>query len=74
MMSWKKVQIVTDNNEVVSAQAPLIISASRSTDIGQYNTCAHLCEYCYANASKESARDNYKRHLSNPDGECIVNI
>lgn len=43
-----------------------------SKDIGQYNTCVHLCEYCYANASKEAARSNYKRHLSNPDGECIV--
>ncbi|MDR1913416.1 MAG: DUF1848 domain-containing protein, partial [Clostridiales bacterium] len=23
-----------------------------SKDIGEYNTCPHLCEYCYANASK----------------------
>lgn len=26
-----------------------------SKDIGQYNTCPHLCEYCYANASKAIA-------------------
>lgn len=50
----------------------LLCGCAISKDIGQYNTCVHLCEYCYANASKEAARSNYKRHLSNPDGECIV--
>ena len=32
-MTWKKVNIVTDNGETVDAVAPEIISASRSTDI-----------------------------------------
>lgn len=27
-----------------------------SKDIGSYNTCAHLCRYCYANASESSVR------------------
>lgn len=43
-----------------------------SKDIGQYNTCPHLCEYCYANASKEAAVDNWRRHNSNPSGEKII--
>ena len=34
-------------------------------DIGEYNTCPHLCEYCYANASKEAAKNNYRRALEN---------
>jgi len=33
-----------------------------SKDIGEYNTCPHLCEYCYANTSKEAAVTNWKRH------------
>lgn len=32
-MRWDKVKITRDNGEIVDAQAPLIISASRSTDI-----------------------------------------
>lgn len=43
-----------------------------SKDIGEYNTCPHLCEYCYANASKEKAIENYKRHEMNPLGETIT--
>lgn len=43
-----------------------------SKDIGQYNTCPHLCEYCYANTSKEAAVANWKRHKLNPLGEKII--
>ncbi len=37
----------------------------KSKDIGEYNTCPHLCEYCYANASKEAAKKNYIAHKNN---------
>lgn len=42
-----------------------------SKDIGEYNTCPHLCEYCYANASKEVAVKNWKQHKQNEFDETI---
>jgi len=42
-----------------------------SKDIGEYNTCPHLCEYCYANTSKNIALTNWNLHKQNPNNETI---
>ena len=32
-----------------------------SKDIGQYDTCPHLCRYCYANASPQAVAVNMQQ-------------
>ena len=39
-------------------------------DIGMYNTCMHLCKYCYANYSEELVRSNVSKH--NPNSPFLV--
>ena len=43
-----------------------------SKDIGMYDTCPHLCRYCYANASAEQVVANWNRHGKCPCSETIV--
>jgi hypothetical protein len=43
-----------------------------SKDIGEYDTCPHLCEYCYANTSKLLAMQNWKRHQEKKYADTIT--
>ncbi len=43
-----------------------------SKDIGEYNTCPHLCHYCYANTNNAAALANWERHLMCPHAATIT--
>lgn len=50
----------------------LFCGCIKSKDIGEYNTCVHGCEYCYATANKELAIANLRSHNENPFAETIT--
>lgn len=40
------------------------------SDIGAYDTCGHLCRYCYANSDTALVRENMRRH--DPSSPLLV--
>lgn len=34
-------------------------------DIGDYNSCMHMCKYCYANYDEKAVSNNFERHDDN---------
>ena len=40
-------------------------SCVQMVDIGSYNSCLHLCKYCYANYNEKSINNNIIKHNVN---------
>lgn len=40
-------------------------SCVQMVDIGDYNSCMHLCKYCYANYDEKTVSTNFKNHDDN---------
>lgn len=45
-------------------------SCAEMVDVGVYNTCNHLCKYCYANFNENSIENNRKYH--NPNSSLLI--
>lgn len=40
--------------------------------LGEYNTCPHLCVYCYANARPAQVASRYRTYLADPGNELLA--
>ena len=69
-------RIVTDSNKGIvegislSEKGKPICNCLMGNDIGAYNTCMHLCKYCYANFNKKLVEKNHKMH--NPSSPFLI--
>ena len=63
--SGQSKRIITDGNN-----GKPICNCLMGNDIGAYNSCMHLCKYCYANFNKELVKENYKMH--NPSSPFLI--
>lgn len=43
-------------------------------DIGDYNSCMHMCKYCYANYDEKAVSSNFERHDDNSSSLLIGSI
>lgn len=56
-------------------------SCVQMVDIGVYNSCKHMCKYCYANYLEEKVNNNYDKHdvhssllVGNLESDDIIKI
>ncbi|MBP3255590.1 MAG: DUF1848 domain-containing protein [Clostridia bacterium] len=58
------------SKRIVTDKVKNICNCLMGNDIGDYNSCMHLCKYCYANFNKELVKENYKLH--NPNSPFLI--
>lgn len=46
-----------------TARKGKLCNCVQMVDIGYYNSCKHLCKYCYANYDEKIVQTNYSKHI-----------
>lgn len=57
-------------NPIQKSRKGNLCSCVQMVDIGAYNTCKHLCKYCYANYNESDVLKNNKLH--NPSSPLLI--
>lgn len=55
----------TDKHKLWKARSNVNCGCVEMVDIGYYNTCSHLCKYCYANYDESEVFNNLEKHDDN---------
>ncbi len=55
-------EIIGKDYKIWNARKTKNCNCVAMVDIGYYNSCPHLCAYCYANYSEEEVKNNYLKH------------
>lgn len=68
-------RIASNGNNVtkdtfLTGKGKAICNCLMGNDIGAYNSCMHLCKYCYANSNKILVQENFKLH--NPNSPFLI--
>ena len=58
------------NGSLPEKSEPLADACYLGGDIGAYNTCGHLCRYCYANYGADTVRKNMTAH--DPESPLLI--
>lgn len=53
-----------------ASNGKIVCNCLMGNDIGDYNSCMHLCKYCYANFNKTLVQKNFKLH--NPNSPFLI--
>ena len=59
--------LTQSNKKYKKARKRKYCNCIETVDIGMYNSCKHLCKYCYANYNEKEVNENFNKLLKEID-------